>query len=92
MLGGQLQDEDIPPGGLEDNFVFPDFEEFQLAQGDNQPPQLQLHPEDNWLPDLNVEPQVQHDEEMQPAEEPQASVDQVLQEEMDIELNLSPPH
>lgn len=28
MLGGQLQDEDIPPSGLENNFVFPSFQEF----------------------------------------------------------------
>lgn len=26
MLGGQLEDEDIPPGRLDDNFIYPGFE------------------------------------------------------------------
>lgn len=59
MLGGQLQDEDIPPGGLDDNFVLPGFENNQIEQ-DNQ--HLQLDQGNNPIPDLNLDPHGQQQE------------------------------
>ncbi|RLN04371.1 uncharacterized protein C2845_PM13G11500 [Panicum miliaceum] len=95
MLGGQLQDKDIPSGGLDHNFIFPGFEANQLDQVNDQAPHLQLDQGNNLLPDLNLEPQAQQQiiEEKIPAQavfEPVAQ-EQELQEEMDIQLNLSPP-
>nr|TKW09091.1 hypothetical protein SEVIR_6G069600v2 [Setaria viridis] len=56
LLGGFLQDEDIPPGGLDDNFVFPGIQpQGPPNQLDNfQNPALQ---QDGGIPDLNDNPQ-----------------------------------
>lgn len=43
MLGGLLQDEDIPLGGLDDNFVFPGFGVNQVDQQFDQDPASLSH-------------------------------------------------
>jgi hypothetical protein len=57
MLGGQLQDEDIPPGGPSDDFVFPGFGQQQQGMNHDQlmqNQQGQLEAGLYLVPDLNA--------------------------------------
>jgi hypothetical protein len=57
MLGGQLQDEDIPPGGPGDDFVFPGFGQQQQGMNHDQlmqNQQGQLEAGLYLVPDLNA--------------------------------------
>lgn len=89
MLGVQLQDEDIPPGGFEDGeFVFPGFEQdHQLLglehnhpdlQNENQPPPL--------LPDLNENIL---DGDQLWVDQPPQELGPVGQEQVELDLHLS---
>jgi hypothetical protein len=76
LLGGMPQDEDIPPGGLDDNFIFPGvgLGNFQIQQQLNWPlwPQGQpANPEnvEMQIPDPAQQPQPVVNE--QPAEAPE---------------------
>jgi hypothetical protein len=57
MLGGQLQDEDIPPGGPGDDFVFPGFGQQQQEMNHDQlmqNQQGQMEANLHLVPDLNA--------------------------------------
>nr|TKW30173.1 hypothetical protein SEVIR_2G017600v2 [Setaria viridis] len=58
MLGAQLQDEDIPPGGPDGEFIFPGFQP-NVQQQQNQPHNhnLDLEGPGGQLPDLNGNPE-----------------------------------
>nr|TKW28573.1 hypothetical protein SEVIR_3G337300v2 [Setaria viridis] len=54
MLGAQLQDEDIPPGGPDGEFIFPGFQlNDQLQQDQPHQHNMDLDGQGGQLPDLN---------------------------------------
>lgn len=89
-MGGSLQHKDIPPGGPDVHFVVPGLQPIQWNHANFQAPQQQL---DNGIPNLNLEPQPQEPvEEIMNQDEPEPAVQEPdQQEEMDIQLHLSPP-
>nr|TKW22663.1 hypothetical protein SEVIR_4G243200v2 [Setaria viridis] len=57
MLGAQLQDEDIPPGGPDGEFIFPGFQlNDQLQQDQPHQHNMDLDGQGGQLPDLNGNP------------------------------------
>nr|TKV93953.1 hypothetical protein SEVIR_9G263700v2 [Setaria viridis] len=79
LLGGLLQDEDIPPGGLDDNFVFPGIQPQAPPNqlGDFQNPTIH---QDEGIPDLNNNPIQgnQNNQEDEPMDEEEEIDDEVI--------------
>lgn len=104
ILGGQLPDEDIPPGGFDDGeFVFPGFKPIPLNQQQIQQNQQNQFQQANGLPDLNDVPMedVQHqledgileednvNQDFNPAAQPNELP--IQQHVLDLQLSLSIP-
>nr|TKW02809.1 hypothetical protein SEVIR_7G037500v2 [Setaria viridis] len=91
MLGGQLQDEDIPPPGIEGNFIFPGIGLAQPQNGNFQQQQQQQqfqmeNVQPNAVPDLN---DLLDDVEGPDVDEHQDNEWEAQQDVNDLDLGLS---
>lgn len=96
LLGGGLQDEDIPPPGVDGDFFFPGIGPAQPQQEPHQQIQGQAN-QPNLSPDLNdflieADNNAQQDENQNNDEGPvDAAEEEAQQDFLDLELSLSAP-
>lgn len=104
LLGGQLQDEDIPPSGFDDNFIYPGFgninAQIQHNNGQHQEEEQINNPQQNnnplqndHLPNLNEDPMDLDQLLLIPDDQegPKQEQQEEGQVDLDLQLSLSAP-